>query len=289
MARKRKSKRTKKPQTPADRLHKTAFDLVRFHEQRSKKAGALPPAESRQALLLKTDFLDAAKAFKATKDKDGDPPSLDIGDFFGKVSAGVVQAQRNLDDQSADYLKTIAAQPNALPSIFRIPKVSAELKFALDTTNDKGLNLIFFKDQQRAEQLNQQTIQFDIVSAPPPPNFTPPPALANIVRLKSDRQTIQSNSKLPPSVNDFDRVIILEIIDTLQKTSDDSAARRYLLLFADKGGNLGIWWLQVLLKTGAATFSTVLSFGVPDPSLASLQAFISGAGDLQKDFLSKLP
>ncbi len=200
-----------------------------------------------------------------------------------------MQAQRNLDDQSADYLKTVAAQPHALPSIFRIPKVSAELRFALDTKQNKGFNLIFFNDQQSAEQLNQQTIQFDIVAAPPPPNFVPPPALANIVRLKSDRQVIQAKINLPAGVDDFDRVIILEIIDTLQQISDASASRQYFLLFADKAGKLGIWWLQIVLKTGATIFSSVLSFGTPDQSLASLRAFIARAGDLQKDFLSKLP
>lgn len=284
---KRKQKREPKPQDPVYRLHKATMDLVRFHEQRSKKAGVLKPADSERALLLKNEFLDAAKAVKRADEPD--QFSVDVADFFARVSAGLVQAQRNLDDQSANYLKAVAALPHALPSIFRIPKVSAEMKFALDTSQDKGLNILFFKDQTKAEELHQQTVQFDIVSAPPPPNFVPPPAVSNVVRLKSDRQTIQTNSNLPPGVNDFDRVIILEIIDTLEKTSNHTASRRYLLLFADTAGNLGIWWLQVLIKTEAATFATVLHFGIPDASLASLVTFISGAGDVQKDFLSKLP
>ncbi len=87
MAQKRKTKRAKKPpvpkpHVPADRLHKAAMDLVRFHERKSKKAGAVGPTDTKQALLLKTQFLDAANAFKASKDKaskdNGNGPPLGV-------------------------------------------------------------------------------------------------------------------------------------------------------------------------------------------------------------------
>jgi hypothetical protein len=282
------AKRPVKHTTPVDRMQKAATDLVRFHERRSKKAGALSATATKRQKALLANFEAAADLVRMTA-TPSPPEAVDIVDFFNKVSAGVVNAQRNLDEQSADYLKTVAAQPHALPSIFRIPKVTAEMKFALQTSKKTGIDLLFYKDLTQAQELNQQTLQFDIVAAPPPPNLMAPPALVSIVRLKSDRQMIQKAVGLPASVSDFDRVIILEIIDRLQNGMSGTATRQYVLLFADGDGRLGLWWLQIVMTRGASKFGAILPFTVPDPSLASLQTFVSAAGDSQKDFLSKLP
>jgi hypothetical protein len=283
------AKKPSNPETPAERFHKAATDLVRFHERQTKKV-KLSAADSKRQLALKSAFSNVSAALRA-QDTTGTSLPVEITDFFGRVSAGLVNAQRNLDDQSREYLKTVATQPYALPSIFRIPKVSAEMKFAVDTTQTKGITFLFYKDQTTAEQLHQQTVQFDIVAAPPPPDLIAPPALASIVRLKSDRQGIfKVTGTLPAAVlSDFDRVIVLEIIDTLQNALPNTATRQYLLSFADAARNLGLWWLQIVTSTGAATLAAVLKFGAPDSSLGSLQQFIAAAGDHQKEFLAKLP
>jgi hypothetical protein len=274
-------------ETPAERFQGTAAELIKFHEQRGKKAGKLGPAAAKKLVTLEESFHQAAAVMKAATPPAG-PPAVDISDFFGNISAGLVRAQRNLDDQSSDYLKTVAAQPHALPAIFRIPKVSAELKFALDTTKKNGVNLIFYQDQTSAEELHQQTVQFDIVATPPPPDLVASPTLSSIVRLKSDRQAIQKTAALPAGVGDFDRIIILEMIDTLQNAAPDTATRQYVLLYAD-ATNLGVWWLQVLKSTGTGTAATILPLGPVAAALASLQSFVAAAGDRQKAFLASLP
>ena len=214
---------------------------------------------------------------------------FDLPLFFSQVSSGLVNAQRNLDDQSADYLKTIANRPHALPTTFRIPKVSAEFKFALDTTKGSGVNLIFFQAQKTAEEQHQQTVNFDIVAVPPPTGLVAPPAQASIVRLKSDRADIlKAATSLPdPVVTDFDRVIILEIIDSLNNASPDTASRQYFLLYVDSGGansKFNAWWLQIMTKSGVATFAAILTGAALDPTL---RTFTAAAGDRQKQFLSQ--
>jgi hypothetical protein len=280
-------KKSAKPEKPARGSHKAKKKSVRYDRQQGKKGAKLSAADSKPAERSPNKLGTTPKA----PPENHDTKSVDIAEFFALIAAGMVNAQRSLDDQSREYLKTMAAQPHALPSIFRIPKVSAEMKFATDTRKDEGFNLLFYKDQNSAEQLHQQTVQFDIVSAPPPPDLIAPSALASIVRLKSDRQAIlKAVGALPAAVlNDFDRVIILEVIDTLQKAAPVAVTRQYSVWYADAAGNLGQWWLQIVTSTAAAVLAAVLPFGPVGAPLRSLQSFISSAGDHQKDFLAKLP
>lgn len=289
------AKKKSLPSTSTGRFREAASELIRFHEEELRKKGKLSASALKRQSTLRAAFEKADEALLA--DSDGAPPSLplDMTEFFAKVSAGVVDAQRNLDDQSLDYLKTVAAQPHALPSIFRIPKVSAEMKFAINTKDSKTVGFLFYKGQTEAEQQHQQTVQFDIVSTPPPPGFIPVPAVAGIVRLKSDRKDILdriARGPLPGDPNgalrnDFDRVIILEIVNTFHTLLSATATKQYLLSMADASGNLGLWWLQI--DNATQVLSSILSFAAPDASLASLRQFIAALGDAQKTFLASLP
>lgn len=283
------AKKKNTPRSPADNFHSAATDLIQFLDRRSSKAGQPSRAFTKRRNVLQQNFKTAAATMLATSATDPTQPSIPVGSFFSMLSAGLIDAQRNLDNQSAAYLDGAASQPHVLPSIFRIPKVSAEMKFAYDASQTTGFNLLFYQDQQRAEEQHQQTIQFDIVAAPPPPNLVAAPAIVGIVRVKSDRQAIQKAAVLPTTVTDFDRVIILELIDTLQSAATATGARQFVLFYADATGALGAWALQIVTSNGTSSpTGTILSFGPAAPSLATLQSFLSSAGDRQKAFLASL-
>ena len=274
--------------TPEVRLKKAASDLKMFHDRLlTANQIQLSPAQQKRKKTLDSQFEAAHESIRASSAPEK-PEPVEITKFFTRVAQGLVTAQQNLDDQSKEYLMQVAAQPHALPAIFRIPKVSAEMKFAVDTTATTGVNLIFYKDQNQAHTLNQQTVTFDIVSAPPPPGFVMPPAAVTFVRLKSDRAQILTaiGASLSAAIlADFDRVLILQIVDTTQPAPPN---RQYLLGYANSANSLGIWWLQVTTGTPAQAVP-VLPFGSATAALASLRVFFSTLGDHQKAFLATLP
>jgi hypothetical protein len=92
-----------------------------------------------------------------------------ISDFFETVGEGVVAAQEQLDQRSKKYL---AAKPElALPSVFRIPKASAEIHFAIEHTSKKGFNVLVYGASDTHQRQQQHKVSFDIISAPPPPDM----------------------------------------------------------------------------------------------------------------------
>jgi hypothetical protein len=100
--------------------------------------------------------------------------SFGFAEFFEQVGAGLVEAQRKIDELSLDYLKTVRGQPLLTPSVFRIPRMSAQVKFALEKADEKTVGFVFFQDRDTAQSMNQQTVEFEIVAAPPPPGALGP-------------------------------------------------------------------------------------------------------------------
>jgi hypothetical protein len=103
------------------------------------------------------------------------PPSkIDPGfsDFLSEVGKSMVEAQNQLDEETRKYLGGTAAQ--AMPTMFRIPRLNASLKFELQQKDDKTLNFIVFRDASQTSESRQHALEFEIVAAPPPPGFLPP-------------------------------------------------------------------------------------------------------------------
>ena len=92
-----------------------------------------------------------------------------FADFLVTVGESLVEAQERLDARSRDYLSQARPGVPILPTLFRIPKLAADMKFEVDTTKTKGLNLIFVSNKDQTTQRNQQSINFEIVAVPPPP------------------------------------------------------------------------------------------------------------------------
>lgn len=109
----------------------------------------------------------------------------DIADFFDAIGSGVIGAQKRLDRASQQYVisalrkQTQGAEDGSLAtapiaanaSMFRIPRVTAELKCSLETSRDKKLNLVFYSDRTDVKELHQQTISLEVVAVPVPPDY----------------------------------------------------------------------------------------------------------------------
>jgi len=90
-----------------------------------------------------------------------------IGDFFLSVGRGVVQAQKELDQESIAYL---LPKP-AIPAWYRVPKASAEINFSITSTQKRSLNVLVYGGSEKNERRNEQKVSFDIVAVPPPPDL----------------------------------------------------------------------------------------------------------------------
>jgi len=97
-----------------------------------------------------------------------EPEDLDISDFFQSVGQGLVAAQEDLDDRTLKSLRK--PRPHAAPAVYRIPKVTAEIQFALRSTRSKKFGILLFREGKEEEAQRQHKVTFDIVAAPPPPD-----------------------------------------------------------------------------------------------------------------------
>lgn len=97
---------------------------------------------------------------------------MSLEDFFANVGSGVIEAQKRLDRESERYLDDLHKQSGlALPSMFRVPKVSAEFQFAVEKDATLGFNVIIASNSETQRREMQQKIAFDIVSVPAPPEL----------------------------------------------------------------------------------------------------------------------
>jgi hypothetical protein len=108
--------------------------------------------------------------FQATATALEPESRIDLESFLRRMSEAMVGAQTRLDDESGRYLAATAGQRHIMPSIFRVPKLTAQMRFALEVENNKTLNLLFYKRDEKTTSRNEQGIDFDIVSVPAPPD-----------------------------------------------------------------------------------------------------------------------
>jgi hypothetical protein len=97
--------------------------------------------------------------------------TIDMGKAIGDLGASIAKAQRNLDTESIKYEVERASNPLALPTAWRIPKLTANFRFEFEKTETKGFNIILYKDQTQERAQNQQTVELEIVSVPPTPDM----------------------------------------------------------------------------------------------------------------------
>ena len=306
----------KKIRKSAEALQKSAERLDQFHTKaKPTRTGKLSKRDSQRLERLEKQFSAAhntvksalpARAEKQMADKKkeevaAEPAArFDFDTFFNKVAQGFIDAQSKLDVASAEYLKQVSAQPHVLPSVFRMPKLDASMKFALEEGKNKGLQLLFFKNESTTTNLNEQSVHFEIVAAPPPAGLSISPVIVSPLLSKTKRaelfQSIQDFLLPPPNatpaktdaaldrknlVANPDNVIIISV----------SGDRSFLLTVADgKGsGNIGVWYWETGETAEKSFLSVLRKFGSPmDHNIAQVRDFVLNLGTAQKEFLSKL-
>ena len=126
--------------------------------------------------------LDAAGApSKAAKAESADslkPTTID--DFLASVGKAVITAQGELD-------KSLAGPDKAsLSAAYRIPKLSAEIAFEVQTADKSGINILLASREKEERESLKQKVSFDIVATPLPAELSARNQLAAIILNRLD-------------------------------------------------------------------------------------------------------
>lgn len=138
----------------------------------------VPPISGNPPQQLRTALEKANEILRLINDLDRRLPDIDVADaaaikdqsiaaFFNEVGKGVVAAQSSLDEKSLAYMAKAQGFP---PTMFRLPRANAEIKFALEYEKEKGFNFFIAKRTDTERESMQHRVSFDIVSAPLPPD-----------------------------------------------------------------------------------------------------------------------
>ncbi|MCP4721339.1 MAG: hypothetical protein GY860_17940 [Desulfobacteraceae bacterium] len=252
----------KEIQEPVRLLRRAATDLAKFLASNELKKNQELTGKTEKDFLKQFDgFYNMVMELAEKLKKEGQVS--EFGKFFTAVGDSMVRAQRQMDKKSALYIEETRKDPHILPSIFRIPKISADIKFALQSIEGSKINLLFYSKHKQSQEKHEQSLKFDIISAPPPQevmdkiinarsetgslphiNF-----LTNPDERKSIFNTIKTLAKGAPKIvlkKDFNRVLILEWPTHKKKYPE------YFLILAnpDETGqgfskNMGIWYLKL--------------------------------------------
>jgi len=293
----------------ADQTPKVQAALGQFSKEfdalGSGLAEAQPEKSSRAALGTQAFLPKSAAASAAT-----DSLSTPFAEFITSVGQAVADAQTSLDAASRVY----SAGKPLLPTLFRIPKLSAEMRFALNVEQGKKVSLVFFSETQKAAAEHQQAISFDVVSTPPPPELlaamqreTPvlPLVLDELQRATVFAAVAQAQAKMAPATlaevepdrllgdaahaqDTRDRALIIAADDP----GSTGAATQFLLLAANPAKNasrhaVGIWSVDV----AKAQLNAVLQFssaGADAEEQGPLKKFVNVLAEKQAVLLATL-
>lgn len=131
-----------------------------------------------------------------------EPTSLKT--FFRSVGDSLVAAQRDLDEKSKQYLQQAPIVEKApTGGLYRIPKASAEFRFAMSASGEAGFNVILYRSSEARRREHEQKVSFEIVSVPPPPELLdrlggsddvpPPSAVTDAKQRDMIRQRLQGS------------------------------------------------------------------------------------------------
>lgn len=200
------------------------------------------------------------------------PEAIAFQDFMGNIAEAMVEAQDKLDLESSKYLAGISGKPHILPSIFRVPKVSAQMKFALEVEQGKKINLLFYSNSQSSNTRNEQGIDFELVSVPAPPGTekllqVSGPVMDLVLDRAEHRRIVEiigrqdSSGKLQRIVEAAKDPAQAGRIVALQFAAKENESQRYLIFFAtpESTNAVGVWLLTIA-AAGDATLLPVYSF-----------------------------
>jgi hypothetical protein len=196
--------------------------------------------------------------------------TTDLSMFFRSVGEGVLDAQRQLDQASVSYSLGEPAHATA----YRIPKVSAQINFAITSVTAGGFNVFVAKRESELKSAQQQRVSFDIVAAPAPAQLREELArrfaalvaglaanLAMAPAARTERLRLLEAATLPPAVR-------------AQAAAFKAAADRLILFEIDGGKQFAFvrvvpdaspaWDAIVIAEPGAGKPSRYLGVAGPD-------------------------
>ena len=224
----------------------------------------------------------------------------EFDEFLTSLAQSVVATQKKLDRETAAYLNEIQGQAHIQPTVFRMPKLEAQMKFGLDVKSGRKLNLLFWGRNSETVQQNQQGINFEIVSVPAPPGaiesarravpqwtltldpLTRRDVMAEVIQIPANLQS--AKDPLAPVV----RAAAAAPADVVLVDVGDAA--RYLVFYAELGDtkDVGIWLLTRGSPGGPAKLDPVYRFtkdnGPGEPLMHQLVMDLAGK---QRAFLGR--
>jgi hypothetical protein len=174
----------------------------------------------------------------------GAPPQAAFDDFMASLARSMVATQKSLDRESTAYLASIAGQPHIQPSVFKLPRLEAQMKFGLEVDEKTKLNLLFWGKNRETSELNQQGINFEIVSVPAAPGAMEAARRA-VARWSLVVDPQERSFLLAGVAGQKDDALLASVVEAA-RTSPDAVAfldlgdeRRHLVLFEG-----GAWLLE---------------------------------------------
>jgi hypothetical protein len=140
----------------ADALGERASEMLRIFKVVLENATKLGKAGGERERALKA--IGEVVAVEGT---------LELARFFENVSLSLIEAQKELNAQSLEYVR--AADPRIPPAFFAIPSVKAEMKMGFSQVSQRGVNVVVFTRSQQKQEYGESTVTFELVAAPPPP------------------------------------------------------------------------------------------------------------------------
>jgi hypothetical protein len=204
-----------------------------------------------------------------------DATNIEFRNFLENMSQSMVQTQQLLDNESTRYLAATAGKAHIQPSVFRIPKLSAQMRFALEIQNGKTLNLVFYKQDEKTTSRNEQAIDFEVVTVPAPPG-----ALQSVAKLAPrldlvldpfERQKVLDGIGAATAPADPKGLSFGPILDAaavpnnpdvvIVSAEADPGTSQYLVFLAteDTDHSVGVW-VVTLADDGTAALDVIFRF-----------------------------
>lgn len=299
------------PTPDRNRLKRLASDLQDAAKALQSKAKAFfdaiddkedwPTIENALAAVADAD-VDVSTALGAASELLGagvrSEASSTFAGFLGDVGRAAIETQKRLDVANRAAVASGLAAGAVPMGVFQMPKLHGEVRFALEKTQGEKLGLVFYSRQDQTQSKNEQAMDFDIVSVPPPPeliqsvrNLRPglslvlaPHERAQVFSLLDEVDTILGKDEKPlsPALLQTHRDLLkaeadaVIVIPWTTPTSTAEATQNeedgYLLLYAaapaDNAWYVGVWQLEPA-DVPAATPAPNPPPGGPVPPAAS--------------------
>lgn len=244
-------------------------DFLKFVEQLAPRVDEY----LKQLEKLKEALVDSELVDQNTVPSLQNVQNVTFSSFLKKMGQAVLDAQKDLDEQSKGYLLQNKNASHVVPTVFRIPKVSASIKFGMKEVSESGFNIFLAKESNKEESSLDQSLNFDIQAVPPPPNIyellSQQAPVMTMVLDAITREEIQRGLEFyepRPEQKELAVETLLSHWDEVVITRSELEGRAvFLLFFAEKAQkNLtGIWYYEPVSPEGSKRLESILAYNSP--------------------------